>query len=347
MKKEIGKKTIFGMSNNFSEQDIRPRDLLDGQQRAILQDIEFLASRTHDFVEVNCPACAENDFTVKYKKYGFRYTECRSCKTFYTNPRPNAELLGKFYARSANYEYWNKYIFPASEKTRREKIFKPRVDKMLELCRKYNSQMNSLLEVGAGFGTFCEELGSRKIFKKILAVEPTPGLAETCRNKGIETIEKPIEQIHLEEKDRFDVIVNFEVIEHIFSPRDLILQCKKNLKPGGLFLVTCPNGQGFDVLTLGTVSNTVDHEHLNYFNPGSLPLLLEKCGFEVLEVLTPGVLDTDLVRNAVLEGKYSLDEQPFLKKILLDEWNERGATFQDYLKDNKLSSNMWVVAKNK
>ena len=338
---------MAGIKTNFSEEDIRPRNLLSGQQAALQHDIDFLTSRSKNFVHVNCPACNENKFTAKYRKNGFEYVECGTCKTFYANPRPPAELLGEFYAQSANYDYWNKYIFPASENTRRERIFKPRVDSILGICQKYNSKVDSLLEIGAGFGTFCVELASRKIFKKILAVEPTPALAETCRQKGIETIEKPIEQIHLDEQDRFDVIVNFEVIEHIFSPHDFIMQCKKTLKQGGLFMITCPNGAGFDVVTLGEVSNTIDHEHLNYFNPASLPLLLEKCGFEVLEVMTPGVLDADLVRNAVLEGKYSLEGQPFLKKILIDEWEENGERFQNYLKENKLSSNMWVVAKNR
>jgi 2-polyprenyl-3-methyl-5-hydroxy-6-metoxy-1,4-benzoquinol methylase len=265
----------------------------------------------------------------------------------YTNPRPSAELLGKFYAQSANYEYWNNYIFPASEKTRRERIFKPRVDKILNFCKKYNAATNSILEVGAGFGTFCEELASRTIFEKIVAIEPTPSLAATCRQKGITTIEKPIEEIQLSENDKFDVVVNFEVIEHLFSPFDFINHCKKLLKPNGLFVVTCPNGLGFDIITLKEISNTIDHEHVNYFNPESLSLLLEKCGFEILEASTPGVLDADLVRNAVLENKYSLENQSFLKTILIDQWEKLGGNFQDYLIENKLSSNMWIVAKSK
>lgn len=335
------------MSNNFTENDIRPKDLVVGQQAAIKHDIDFLISHKEEFVYVNCPACDEDESALKYKKFGLVYYECKNCKTIYTNPRPDSTLLGKFYAQSANYEYWNKYIFPASEKIRREKIFKPRVDKILAFCEKYDALKNSLLEVGAGFGTFCEELQSRNIFKKIVAVEPTPSLAETCRNKGITTIEKPIEKIILNEEEKFDVVVNFEVIEHLHSPLEFINQCKKLLKKNGLFVVTCPNGKGFDIITLNEISNTIDHEHLNYFNPDSLSLLLQKCGFDILEVSTPGVLDADLVRNAVTEGGFSLENQPFLKSILIDNWKTCGKLFQEFLIANKLSSNMWIVAKAK
>jgi 2-polyprenyl-3-methyl-5-hydroxy-6-metoxy-1,4-benzoquinol methylase len=275
--------------DKFSEADIRPKDLLAGQKIAVMQDVGMLLSNANQFIEVNCPACNSIGGKMKYNKYSFTYLECENCETFYTSPRPTAELLGKFYAESVNYAYWNKYIFPASESTRREKIVVPRVNRIIEYCKKYNSTTESILEVGAGFGTFCEEMSSRGIFKRIVAVEPSPTLAATCRARGVDTIEMPIEKVKLDDNDKFDVVVNFEVIEHLFSPQDFIQQCKKQMNPGALFVVSCPNGKGFDVITLKEKSNTIDHEHLNYFNPKSIELLFGKNGFEVLEVLTPGV----------------------------------------------------------
>lgn len=331
----------------FNESDIRPKNLLAGQKIAVMQDVGMLLSNAHKFVEVKCPACDSEEADKKYSKYSFTYLECKTCKTIYTNPRPDAELLGKFYSTSINYAYWNKYIFPASEQTRRQKIVIPRVNRILEYCKKYHSATYSILEVGAGFGTFCEEMMSRKIFKRIVAVEPSPSLAATCRNRNVETIELPIEQVNLADKEKFDVVVNFEVIEHLFSPKDFLQQCKRQMKPGALFVVSCPNGQGFDVITLKEKSNTIDHEHLNYFNPASIELLFKNNGFEVLEVLTPGVLDADIVRNSILEGEYNVSEQPFLKQILIDQWETKGKEFQEFLTYNKLSSNLWIIAKNK
>ena len=34
--------------------------------------------------------------------------------------------------------------------------------------------------------------------------------------------------------------------------------------------VTCPNVEGFEILELGVIADTIDTEHLNYFNPRSL-----------------------------------------------------------------------------
>lgn len=259
---------------------------MEKQKIVALVDSGRMLSRYQEFVFVQCPACGGDSTSEKFVKNGIKYVECDSCETFYVNPRPSSEILEWFYAESPNYAYWNDVIFPASELVRRDKIFVPRVDSLLELCSKYKVFTGSLLEVGAGFGTFCLEVKARNIFDRIVAVEPTPNLAETCRSRGLEVIEKPVERIKFKNSDLFDVVANFEVIEHLFSPADFIRGMNKLLKTGGLLVLTCPNGKGFDIETLGVVSDTIDHEHLNYFNNKSLSTLLENNGFEVVESFT-------------------------------------------------------------
>ncbi len=47
-------------------------------------------------------------------------------------------------------------------------------------------------------------------------------------------------------------------------------------------------------------------------------ILLEKGGFENLEILTPGELDVDIVRNKILEGKLSIKKLPFLGEAIIN-----------------------------
>jgi 2-polyprenyl-3-methyl-5-hydroxy-6-metoxy-1,4-benzoquinol methylase len=329
------------------EEEIRPQRFLKDQKIMANLDLKRMLSKKNKFVKVSCPACGESKTKDKIVKNNLKYVYCKKCNTLYMNPRPAPEVLDWFYKNSPNYEYWNKYIFPATEDKRREKIFSPRVDQLLDLCNKYSLKKDSLLEIGCAFGTFCLELKSRRVFNKIVGVEPTPDLAKTAKKRGIKVIEEMIEDIDLEEKELFDVVVNFEVIEHIFSPSKFILNCKKMLKPGGILILTCPNGEGFDFVTLKEKCNSLDHEHLNYFNTKSLPLLLKSTGFEILEVTTPGELDAELVRKKILLGELDVTTQPFLKQILIKKWDQVGDKFQNFLSDSKLSSNMWVVARKK
>jgi hypothetical protein len=115
------------------------------------------------------------------------------------------------------------------------------------------------------------------------------------------------------------------------------------LEKNGILIITCPNVKGFDIQVLKEASNTIDAEHLNYFHPDSLALLLENEGFTVIDKQTPGVLDADLVRNKVLDEEFTLDDS-FLRTILIDRWDELHLPFQAFLQNNLLSSNMLLVA---
>lgn len=331
--------------NNLSEQEIRPEHLMVKQRVVALTDVGRMLSRCGEFVDVTCPACSAVNSKSKFIKNGINYVECDGCKTLYVTPRPTPEVLEWFYKGSPNYAYWNEVIFPASEVARTQRIFVPRVDRLLEICRKYKVETTAILEIGAGFGTFCAEIKKRNVFKRVVAVEPTPDLAKTCRERGLEVLEQPVEKIELDAADLFDVVASFEVIEHLFSPADFINNMTRLLKPGGVLMLTCPNGQGFDIETLGAASNTVDHEHLNYFNPQSLAKLLTDCGLEMLESFTPGRLDAELVRNKILTGEFDVSTQPFLKNMLIDDWERLGQPFQEFLIQQGQSSNLWVVAR--
>jgi SAM-dependent methyltransferase len=275
------------------------------------------------------------------EKCGFSYDRCNECGTIFTNPRPSLDVLHQFYAQSKNYDYWNKYIFPVTEGTRREHIFRPRAEKVTELVEHFGIARGTLIEIGAAFGWFCEEIESLATFDRVIAVEPTPGLAATCRGKGIETFETPVEKLEL--VGIADVVVSFEVIEHLFSVHDFISQCSRLLKKNGLMVLTCPNAAGFDVGTLGLISNTFDHEHLNYFNTNSLPRLIENCGFSVLSVETPGKLDVDIVKRYVDDGTLNFTDNFFLSQIYGSHDPALLCAFQAFLSKNLMSSHMLVV----
>jgi 2-polyprenyl-3-methyl-5-hydroxy-6-metoxy-1,4-benzoquinol methylase/ribosomal protein S27E len=328
----------------FKESDIRPTQLMQEQAKRLAADIDLLLRHKSDFVTVTCPACNSKNSRKVYEKYGIQFVSCQSCETVYANPRPRPEHLEEYYRQSENYAYWNKYIFPASEAARRENIFKPRVQKVINICRQFGIQTNTLLEVGAGFGIFCEEAKKTEVFNRVIGVEPTPDLAQTCRDRGIEVIEQPIEQVSFG-ADRMDVIVNFEVIEHLFSPRKFLVKCYDLLASGGVFMLTCPNVKGFDIVTLADKSSAVDNEHINLFHLDSLAQLLESCGFEVIEKQTPGRLDAELVRKKIISGEFDVSNNHFLKQVLIDEWETKGEAFQNFLSVNNLSSNMLLVAR--
>ncbi|MBA3344292.1 MAG: class I SAM-dependent methyltransferase [Gemmatimonadales bacterium] len=332
--------------SELTENAIRPDDMMKESDRLHAIDLQWLLARQERFVEVACPACERREPTPLWNKGGFRYDRCGACRTGYLNPRPLPETLDEYYRLAENYNFWEKHVFPASEGPRREQIARPRVQRVVELCSEKGVGGGILVEVGAGYGTFCEEIARTGRFSRVIAIEPTPSMAQACRNRGLEVLETPIEQVTMEQ-ELADVIVSFEVIEHLFSPRDFLRSCAKLLKPGGLLALTCPSVDGFDVVTLGAVSQVVDPEHLNYFHPSSLSLLYQRCGFEVVELRTPGRLDAEIVRKRTLAGLHDLSGHPFLEQVLLRDWERVGGAFQDFLAANLLSSHMWIAGRKR
>ena len=237
------------MTEPMKVADIRPDDVMVGQRSAMQADIDWLAARRSNFVHAPCPACGTDAADLLYEKYAMSHRRCVRCRTQYVSPRPPAEILGAFYAQSENYSYWAKYIFPQSREARRAQLFRPRAEMLAQVVAARGRNAGVLVEVGAAHGLFCEEMRKLGLFSRLIAIEPTPDLAETCRQLGLETIETPFEQVKLDATA--DAVVSFEVIEHLFDPGAFLRWCRSLLCPGGILFLTCPNIEGFDTTLLG------------------------------------------------------------------------------------------------
>lgn len=338
--------TSVVMTEKLSEKEICPDPLLRGQEEAFERDIKRLQARLAEFVTVPCPACGRDEHSPAFEKWRFKYVTCIHCQTLYMCPRPSPQVMDSYYSNSENYRYWAEHIFPGSEAARREKIHRPWLERVLGYCQRYAIPHGVLMEVGAGFGTFASLATESGQFEKVVAIEPTPEMAQACRDRGVAVINKRIEDV-TDEVEYADVVVAFETIEHLFEPRQLLDQCARLMRSGSLLVLSCPNGQGFDIALLGPVSLAVDPEHVNLFNPASLSLLVEAHGFDILEVSTPGRLDAEFVHDAIEQGKFDVSGDPFLKRVLVDEWDRLGWPFQQFLAGNGLSSHMWLAARKK
>lgn len=324
-------------------EEIRKDTYVDEYVRLHDADVAALLAGRSQFVDVACPACDRRERNARFEKSGFSFVSCSACDTLYVSPRPTPAQLASFYEQAASFRLFNEKIFPASEDARRAHIFAPRARRVAELCERFGAARGVLVDVGAGFGTFCEEARRLGFFRDVIPVEPSPGLAATCRAKGFSVVEKTVEQASLEQAD---VITNFELIEHLFDARAFVASCARVLSPGGLLILSTVNIRGFDLALLGPLSENVDGpEHINYFHEHSLRALVASTGLEVVEVLTPGKLDAELVRKKALSGAIDLSQQPFLRRVLIDEFDALGARFQQFLSDNLMSSHIWLVAR--
>lgn len=325
------------------EEDIRPQELLTENTRLFMEDITTILRLKDSFVKIPCPACDSQNHSHLFDKKGFSFVICRDCATVFTNPRPTREQLADYYATSRCYKHYNDCLFPATEANRREKIFIPRAKKVAGLCEKYNIPRKSLVDAGAGFGTFCEEISKMSIFESVIAVEPSQSLAETCRKRGLRVYEENIENVFLEE---VSIITSFELIEHLFWPKEFILSCARLLSKGGFLYLTSPNIKGFDMAVLGERNdNIIAPNHINFFHPDSLSGLIRECGLKIVELTTPGQLDVELVGKKIESKEVTFKDQPFLRELFFSKKKGIREDFQRFLSEHLLSSHLSVLAR--
>jgi len=139
-----------------------------------------------------------------------------------------------------------------------------------------------------------------------------------------------------------DVILLFDVIQRYTHPDVLLSSVYKALKPGGLLLLTCRSGVGFDILTLAGESESIfPLDHISLPSPQGIKILLDNSKFEILELTTPGLLDVQLVQNA---GEKIPVNQRFQRYLMTRDEHVK-ERFQGFLQQNNLSSHLRVVAK--
>jgi 2-polyprenyl-6-hydroxyphenyl methylase/3-demethylubiquinone-9 3-methyltransferase len=306
--------------------------------------VEWLKARSHQFEPVACPACGTDAPVRLYMKYGTQHNRCPECQTQYVSPRAPEPLLIEFYSVSENAKYWAKHIYPTAQDTRRKRLFKPRAELAAEIAAKHGFTGGVLVEVGAGYGMFCQEAKATGAFRRIIGIEPEQKLADICASGGVEVVADGYENAMFDEQP--GMIVCFEVIEHLHDPHKFMQWCAGKLAPGGVLMLTTPNGAGFETTTLAERSHTIDHQHINLLNPKSIERLARRVGFAEVEVTTPGQFDVELVRRAFAEKRVTAEVLgPFLTQLARDADEATCNAFQQFLRDTGLSSHMRMIAR--
>ena len=333
--------------DTLSIAEIRGPQFMARQREAMARDHARLHQHLGDFVAVPCPACGQTAARRAFDKYRCQFVRCHDCDTLYMSPRPTPALMDDYYRHSENYRLWAEHIFPASEDRRRDKLCRPLLATITAACAAHGVRPGHLIELGPGFGTFAALARDSGAFERVSVVERTPEMAAACRRHGLAVHETAVEDLPERFDDPADMLVCFEVIEHVYDPVPFLARALRLLKAGGLLVLTCPNGNGFDTQVLGAESVAVDTEHVNLFNPASIARLLERLDCEVLDVATPGRLDVELVREAVQDGRCDVSAQPFLQQLLVTDHARLGAPFQQFLADHGLSGNLRAMARKR
>ena len=329
------------------ERDIRPPDILAEYLRLNAEDGQRLLEQAGTLERRSCPGCNANNPQPAFKKNGYSLVHCGDCKSLYVERTPSDEAFEAFYQDSPSANYWADTFFPSVSEARREAIFQPRAAKVANILAYYGMRLNVAIDVGAGAGLFLDEFGKLIPDADLRAVEPSAILSRANRNLNRQVFEGYAAAAAIDPAWRAsgDLVTCFEVIEHIVDVDAFIASLRDLCRPGGIIIISGLCGTGFDIRVLGEYSNPVSPpHHLTFLSRKGVETLIARLGLELLSFITPGVLDVDIVRNAVLREPGAVTDN-FVRDLVLNENEETRAAFQNFLTENELSSHMWIVAR--
>lgn len=176
------------------------------------------------------------------------------------------------------------------ELTRTEARYKvkPRED-LLELL---DTRPQTMLELGCADGTnllfFRERLAARGVRVQRLVGVDVQAIVDCPQYGEFEFVHATVEAFIERCRERFELIVLSDVVEHLYNPWRALAALRANLAPGGRLLVSVPNLQ--NVRLIAAVASgkfhyeptgLLDVTHIRFFSRETLDALLEGCGYAV------------------------------------------------------------------
>ena len=166
-----------------------------------------------------------------------------------------------------------------------------------ELRRKnFQKIISKILLFGSGKGIFIEECEKLKI--DIVGSEPDENQYQFLKSKyrNILKISLPLNEDKKDLINQFDYIIFNDVFEHLKKLDIILNQLKKYLKNDGCIIFNIPSSNGFIFNTsrffykIGVKifydrlwQKNTSSPHMTYFNKKSLPMLLDKYNYELID----------------------------------------------------------------
>lgn len=152
----------------------------------------------------------------------------------------------------------------------------------------------SILDVGCGAGLLCEPLAERGAH--VVGIDATARNIEIARWHAAQS-RLDVDYRHclaehvIETSERFDVVLNTEVIEHVADPERLMKECCDLVKPGGVMIVATLNRtlRSFLLAIIGAeyVLRWLPkgtHDWKRFLRPSEIGAMIEPHGLEVSDV---------------------------------------------------------------
>jgi len=203
------------------------------------------------------------------------------------SPRGLARPMSEPTSRTEYYrDYWQAPELATSEHVRWK----------VDLTRRHPRVMaaQSVLDVGCGSGAVLAALRSPR--RRLCGVEMSADAARSLQALGIEgySVDLEADRLPFDDAD-FDVVLCYDVLEHVFAPSRLLGEIRRVLRPGATALLCVPNtlnlfnrlvflaGEYVDVMDTSHRSEDLFSNHIRLFSKGLFERFITANHFSIIE----------------------------------------------------------------
>lgn len=275
-----------------------------------------------EWEKTDCPGCQCNRGFVFLNlgpnmgsgQNAHHLVRCPDCQLVYLSPRPNQEIIGRYY--SDDYAPHQSYKIKHHKKSSKEFSSPP---------PRGNAK---LLDYGCGNGSFLIKM--KALGWDVTGLDSSAKAIAVANAEGIKAFKGGFDHPEIASL-KFDCITMRQVLEHLHNPVATLMNARKHLATKGKISISVPNIESLPFHWFKEDWLGIDFpRHLLFFNPTSLRNMVRKAGFKVLEM-------------------HQIRHSSWLRESALNALKSKGFKLQRWLASKKLGSSaisLWAGITN-
>jgi 2-polyprenyl-3-methyl-5-hydroxy-6-metoxy-1,4-benzoquinol methylase len=250
-----------------------------GLQRIWIPVIRPYRLMQHGKQFIACHGCGGNQYRAFIRDPRHQVVRCTQCGLYYVNPVPSEATLSRQAQDSR--AYTDDQLLKVKFFDRRARRLFDRIDNLRRCGR--------LLDIGCAIGT--ELAVARERGWIVTGIELAESSVRIAREAGFDIRSAPLIETSFADGS-FDLITMNHVLEHVAHTPAFMQEVRRILSDDGLLFISLPNVHAWKFyVRRGNYEWTFHNDHYIHFSVTTLPLFLNRYGFEVIDISTSRWLD--------------------------------------------------------
>lgn len=281
-----------------------------------------------------CGACDSEEIGHFFSIWDHHYYRCRMCSSIFLNPQPTKTLYETAFFDSPVSKFVISPNVQSNSLARFETAIRPLLS---DIIHGFGHSEMRILEIFSRNSHILDYLNNQHMVQEYIRFQTNLN-DESGRSMSID-------QLNEVDDNSCDLILLLMSVEQMRSPAKMFQILSRKLTRDGRMVILARLGSGIDIQVLrGNSLSIFPLEHMHLFSVEGYEYLCERAGLEILELSTPGLLDTEYLHQYYQKHPEEDDIFQYFFKHRLPLDIKR---FQQFIQEVRLSSALKLICKRK